>query len=123
MPPLQIVERRVGEVTFLTLAGRLILDEGENPLRERIDALIREGRTDVVVNLHDVTYLDSCGIGALVAKCVSLRKAGGDLKLLCPSDRCRRVLEITGLMLRVFEVYQTEEEVLGRVAARHAASG
>ena len=76
MPPLQIAERRVGDVTFLTLAGRLILDEGENPLRARIDALIRERRIDVVLDLHDVTYLDSCGVGALVEKCVSLRKAG-----------------------------------------------
>lgn len=119
MPPLQIAERRVGDVTFLTLAGRLILDEGENPLRAKIDALIREGRTDVVVDLHDVTYLDSCGVGALVEKCVSLRKAGGDLMLLCPSERCRHTLEITGLLLRVFEVYETEDAALSRFATRH----
>jgi anti-anti-sigma factor len=122
MPPLQIAERRVGDVTFLTLAGRLILEEGENPLRAQIDALIRERRIDVVVDLHDVTYLDSCGVGALVEKCVSLRKAGGDLMLLCPSERCRRTLEITGLLLRVFEVHDTEDAALNRFAARHGTS-
>ena len=122
MPPLQIAERRVGNVTFLALAGRLILEEGENPLRERVDELIREGRIDVVVDLHDVTYIDSCGVGALVAKCVSLRKAGGDLMLLCPSERCRHTLEITGLLRQVFEVCATEEAALDRLAARHAAS-
>jgi anti-anti-sigma factor len=122
MPRLQIAERRADDVTFLTLAGRLILDEGENPLRARIDALIREGRRDVIVDLHAVTYLDSCGVGALVEKCVSLRKAGGDLMLLCPSDRCRRTLEIAGLLLRVFEVYDSEDAALSCLAARHSAS-
>jgi anti-anti-sigma factor len=122
MPPLQIAERRIGNVTFLALTGRLILEEGENPLRERVDALIREGRIDVVVDLHDVSYMDSCGVGALVEKCVSLRKTGGDLVLLCPSERCRRALEITGLLRQLFEVCATEEAALDRLTTRHATS-
>ena len=119
MPPLQIVERRVGDVTFLTLSGRIVLEEGERALRDTIDGLIREGRLDVVLDLHDVTYVDSCGIGTLVAKCVSLRKAGGDLELLCPSHRCRRMLEITGLLEAVFDVCESEADALSHVAARH----
>jgi anti-sigma B factor antagonist len=122
MPPLQIVERRVGPVTFLTLKGRIVLEEGEAEVRGQIDGLIQEGRLDVVLDLHDVTYIDSCGIGALVAKCVSLRKAGGDLTLLCPSNRCRRMLEVTGLLEAVFDVYESDEAALADITARHSTS-
>jgi anti-sigma B factor antagonist len=119
MPPLKIVERRVGSATFLTLTGRIVLEEGETALRNTIDDLIREGRTDVVLDLHEVTYIDSCGIGALVAKCVSLRKAGGDLELLCPSSRCRRMLELTGLLEAVFDLCESEEAALQSLARHH----
>ena len=122
MPPLRIAERRVGDVTFLALAGRLILDEGEGPLREAIDALIRQGRVDIVVDLHDVTYIDSCGVGALVAKCVSLRKAGGDLILLHPSERSHHTLEIAGLLGRVFEECDSADAAPRLFAARHRTS-
>lgn len=122
MPALHIAERRAGEVTFLTLTGRLILDEGEGPLRDRIDGLIRQGRVDVVVDLHEVTYIDSCGVGALVAKCVSLRKAGGDLILLHPSERSHHTLEIAGLLGRVFEECDSPDAALSSFAARHRTS-
>jgi anti-sigma B factor antagonist len=122
MPPLQIAERRVDDVTFLALRGRVVPEEGDTALRDTVDRLIREGRTDIVVDLHDVTYIDSCGIGTLVAKCVSLRRVGGDLKLLCPSNRCRRMLEVTRLIEAVFDVYDTEEAALRRPAAQHHRS-
>ena len=108
MSQLAISERRIGAVTVLALDGRLVLEEGEGPLRDRIDALVREGRIDIVLNLHDVTFMDSCGIGTVVGKFVTLRRRGGHLKLVCPSQRCRHVLEITHL-LPVFEVFETDE--------------
>jgi anti-anti-sigma factor len=120
--PLQIVERRVGSATFLTLTGRIVLEEGDSALRDTIDGLIREGRTDVVLDMHDLTYIDSCGIGTLVAKCVSLRKAGGDLELLCPSHRCRHMLEVTGLLEAVFDRCESEEEALASLARHHASA-
>jgi anti-anti-sigma factor len=120
--PLQIIERRVGTATFLTLTGRIVLEEGDIALRDKIDDLIREGRTDVVLDLHDVSYIDSCGIGTLVAKCVSLRKAGGDLELLCPSNRCRHMLELTGLLDAVFDLCESEEEALASLARHHASA-
>ncbi len=104
-------ERRIGDVTVLTLGGRLVIDEGDVPLRNRIDALIAEGRIDVVLNIHDVTYVDSCGLGALVEKFVGLRRRGGHLKLVCPTDRCRRVLEITHL-LPIFELYESDDDAV-----------
>jgi anti-anti-sigma factor len=108
MPQIQISERRFGDVTVLALAGRLVLGEGDGPLRERIEALVGDARIDIVLNVHDVTYVDSCGIGALIAKYVTLRQHGGNLKLVCPTDRCRRLLAITHL-LPLFEVYESEE--------------
>lgn len=108
MPAMQLSERRIGAVSILELAGRLVLDEGEVPLREHIDALIAEGRIDLVLNLHDVTYMDSCGIGALVESYQHLRRLGGNLKLLCPTERCRRMLAVTHL-LSIFESYESED--------------
>ena len=107
---------------FLSLTGRLVLEDGDVALRNRIDALVSEGRRDVVLDLHNLTYIDSCGIGTLVAKCVSLRKVGGDLALLCPSQRCRRMFELTGLLETVFDLCESEEEAISRLAARHHAS-
>ena len=108
MPHMHISERRVGDVTILTLKGRLVLEEGDAPLREHIDALIREGRVAIVLNAHDVTYMDSCGIGALVAKYVSLRQRGGSLKLVSPSRRFQHLLDVTHLV-SVFDTYDSEE--------------
>ena len=116
MPQLAITERRVGGVTILALAGRLVLDEGDAPLRERIDALAREGRIDLVLNLHDISFIDSSGIGTIVGKFVSLRRRGGHLKLVCPSMRCRHVLEITHL-LPVFQVFETDEAAVESFSA------
>ena len=118
MPLMQIAERRVGPVTILTLTGRLILDEGEALLRQRIDALVDDGRLDIVLNLHDVNYIDSCGVGAVVSKYVSVRRRGGELKVVCPSDRCRRVLCVSGL-LKIFQPCESEEVAVRGLLARH----
>lgn len=121
MARMEIVERRNAGVTVLALAGRLVLDEGELPLREHIDRLIAANRLDIVLNLHDVTYMDSCGVGAVVSKYVSLRRRGGHMKLVCPSERCRRVLSITHL-LPLFESYESEDAAVASFASAHAAS-
>jgi stage II sporulation protein AA (anti-sigma F factor antagonist) len=114
---LQISEQQLGDVTILTLAGRLVLGDGDAPLRDCIDALIRDGRLHIVLKMHDVTYVDSCGIGALVAKYVTLHNRGGSLKLVCPSERCRHVLALTHL-LSVLECYDSEFAALRSFAAR-----
>ncbi len=105
---IKISERRIGDVTILDLRGRLVLDEGDTSCAEHIDLLVRENRTRIILNLQEVTYLDSAGVGALVAKYVTLRKRGGDLKLLLLSERVRRVIGIAQL-LAVFETFESEE--------------
>lgn len=106
-----ITERRVGDVTILDMKGRLVLDEGDAPFRAQLTRLIDAARLKTVINLQDVTYMDSCGVGALVEKYVSIRRQGGDVKLLHLTPRSRHVLEIAGL-LNVFEAYTTEAAAL-----------
>jgi anti-sigma B factor antagonist len=106
-----ITERRVGDVTILDMKGRLVLEEGDAALRAQLNGLIKQSRLKAVINMQGVTYMDSCGIGALVEKYVSMRRQGGDVKLLHLTPRSHHVLEITGL-LNVFETYTTEAAAL-----------
>jgi len=104
----QISERDVENVTVVALNGHLVLGDGDATLRNHFAALIARGRTRIVLNLHEVTYIDSCGIGTLVDEFKTLRHAGGDLKLVCPSQRCEHVLALTHL-LPVFDLYESDD--------------
>ena len=110
-------ERRVDDVTILDLKGRLVLEEGDAVLRSRVNELATEGRFKIIVNMKDVTYVDSCGIGVLIAKYVSLRKKGGDLKLLGLTPRSHRLMEISKL-LNVFETFDVEDLAVRSFASR-----
>jgi anti-anti-sigma factor len=115
---LKITERRVGDVTILDLQGRLVLDDGDTSCAEHIDLLVRQGRIRIILNLLDVTYIDSAGVGALIAKYVSLRRRGGDLRLLSLSDRVRRVITIAHL-LQVFEIFESEDLAVRSFSVLH----
>ena len=105
-------ERRVGDVSILDLKGRLVLEEGDAVLRSHINELVAAGRVKILVNLKDVTYVDSCGVGVLIAKYVSVRKKGGDVKLLNLTPRSHRLMEISKL-LSVFETFDSEDRAVG----------
>jgi anti-sigma B factor antagonist len=111
IPCMTVVERRIGDVTVLDLKGRLVFDDGDAALRTRINDLVAEGRLQILLNLRDVTYVDSCGIGVLVAKFVSLRRKGGDLRLMNITPRSQRLMEITKL-LGVFRIFDSEAEAI-----------
>ena len=98
----------LGDVAVLSMAGRLVLEDTESPLRTEIDQLIRDGRVKLVLDLAAVTYIDSAGLGLMVAKFVSLRSRGGDLRLVHPTPRSKRLMTITSLAT-VFETYATED--------------
>jgi anti-anti-sigma factor len=104
-------ERRIGDVTVLDLKGRLVLEDGDAALRARVNELIEQDRTQIVLNLKDITYIDSCGVGVLIAKLVSIRNKGGDLRLLNLTERSRRLMEISQL-LNVFAIFDSESEAL-----------
>ncbi|MBA2258546.1 MAG: STAS domain-containing protein [Acidobacteria bacterium] len=104
-------ERRVGDVTILHLTGRLVLDDGHDELRHKIDELADQERVSLIVDLKDVTYIDSCGVGLLIAKYVSLRRKRGDVKLLNLTARSHHLMEISKL-LDVFETFESEDHAL-----------
>ena len=89
-------ERSIGGVTILDLSGRLTYTAG-NEMGERVHALAERGPEHVLLNLRDVSYIDSAGLGAMVDAFTQLKSRGGTLKFLSPTDRTRHLLEITGL--------------------------
>lgn len=116
---LEISESRVGSVVVLRLKGRLIADEEDVLFIERVNALIAEGLVNIVVNFASVTILDSGGVGTLVAKYLSVKKRGGDMRLAGITERTRRVLEITRL-LHVFPTFPSEDEAVASFASEAA---
>jgi anti-sigma B factor antagonist len=110
-PPLQIVERRTGDVSILDLKGRIVLGEGDAPLRDAVEQLLGQGRAKIVLNLHDVTYIDSAGIGVMVGRLLTVRRKGGDIKLMHLTARSHRVMTITKL-LTVFDAFVDEAQAV-----------
>jgi anti-sigma B factor antagonist len=107
----QMTERHLGGVTVLDLAGKLTIDEGAQHLKDKINSLVVQGRLNVVLNLANVSYIDSGGLGELVACFGLLAKTAGALKLLHVSKRNHDLLLITRLVT-VFETFDSEDEVL-----------
>ena len=113
---LEITEHAVGHVTVLQLVGRLVMEDGDTALCEHVDRLLRETRAKIVLDLSEVTYVDSAGLGALVSKYVSVRRRGGDLRLVHPTARTTRLFEVTKLS-SVFEVFASETDAVQSFAA------
>ncbi|SRR6266542_2427059 len=108
---MEITERTVDDVTVLAVKGRIILEVDVHPLRTAVDRLVEQGRLKLVLDLQEATYIDSAGVGVLVAKYVSVHRRGGTIKLLHLGPRVRRVLEITKLT-GVFEIFESEDEAV-----------
>ena len=105
---LLIEEREFGDVTVLTLRGQIVLDDGDLVFRRKIHELVDGGRVKIVVNLQEVDYIDSAGIGMVVGKLKTVRERGGDMKLLNLNTRGQRVFGITKLVF-VFETFDNEK--------------
>jgi anti-anti-sigma factor len=109
--PLQIIQRAAGAVAILELVGPFIVDEGDLLLKDQVAALVSGGSRHVLLDLGHVTAMDSGGAGALAATLLHVARRGGSLKLLSPSERVLRVLQVTHL-LPVFDVFDAESEAL-----------
>src|SRR5262249_20058433 len=105
--PLHINQRSAAGVMVLEVAGHLAADEGDSVFKDHVETLVSAGCRSLLVDLRSVTYLDSGGAGMLAATYLHVVKRGGMLKLLCPSERVCRVLQMTHL-LSVFEVFEDE---------------
>jgi anti-sigma B factor antagonist len=104
--------REVGEIAVIDFSGKITLGEGSSMLRKTIRELIDGGRRKILINLFDVDYIDSSGIGELVSAYTTVRTVGGELKLLNLTRRVHDILQITRLFT-VFDV-QTEEDAAVR---------
>jgi anti-sigma B factor antagonist len=108
---LDISEREREGITILDLNGRITVGDESTCLREELRALMARGVLNVIVNLQDIDYIDSTGLGALVVCFTSLRKAGGELKLLNLNRRNVELLVLTKLST-VFELFNDEQDAL-----------
>ena len=108
---MQIEERQVGDVMILDLAGKLTIGDGDELLKDKINSVIHQGHRNLVLNLAEVPYVDSAGLGQMVATLHTVKRQGGTLKLLNLTKRIEDLLSITKL-LTVFASYDNEREAL-----------
>jgi anti-sigma B factor antagonist len=111
MMDIKIEERAIGRVTVLDIVGKLTMDQGPEHLKDKINSLLSQGRIQIVLNLKHVPYIDSLGLGQLVASYGSVMKTGGALKLLHVSSRNHDLLSITRLVT-VFESFDSEAQAV-----------
>lgn len=105
---MKITERKSGDVTVLDIEGKILLGEGDVQLKRKIDELVERNEIKVVLNLEQVPYMDSGGLGEIVRSYTTAKRAGGNLKLLHATKRISDLLTITKL-ITVFEIFDSEE--------------
>ena len=108
---MKIVERQVGDVVILDLHGKILIGEGDDDLREAVTRLADGGKTRILLNLADVPYVDSAGLGEIVRTYTTVSRKGGKLKLLNLTRKIQDLLSITKL-LTVFDTFDSEDEAV-----------
>lgn len=108
---MKIEERKVGGVVVLDLHGKILIGEGDDALRDAVTKLVDGGATKLLLNLGDVPYVDSAGLGEIVRCYTTVSRKGGSLKLINLTKKIEDLLSITKL-LTVFEVYESEDEAV-----------
>ena len=104
---LSIETREVGKVSILDVSGRIVLGDEIHTLRDAVRALIGRDRKKIILNLADVDYIDSSGVGQLVGSFTAVRNAGGELKLMNLTQKVHDVLHVTKLYT-VFDIKDDE---------------
>ena len=121
---LEIKNRDLGVVPVLELSGRLVYGDAITSLRGAVNRLLSQGKLMLVLNLENLTFIDSAGLGALVGTYLSARRQGGSLKLSVPSQKVLRILRVTTLD-STLEVFPTTEAAIESIAwlkcERHGA--
>ena len=107
----KLTTRQVGDVSVVDVAGRITLGEGSSALRDSLRDLITKGHKKILLNLAEVTYIDSSGIGELVSGFTTVTNQGGQLKLLNLTKRVQDLLQITKLYT-VFDVHEQETHAI-----------
>jgi anti-sigma B factor antagonist len=109
--------RQIDGVTILDLSGRIVLGEGSIQLRDTLKELVAKGQKFILLNLGDVNYIDSSGLGELVSAYTSVKNAGGELKLLNLTKKVHDLLQITKLYT-VFDVKDDEATAIAAFTAK-----
>jgi anti-sigma B factor antagonist len=118
---LTLSTRQVGDVTILDLSGRIVLGEESAKLRSVIGDLLREGHVKILLNLADVNYIDSSGLGNLVSTYATVKKSSGELKLLKLTAKVQDVMQITKLYT-IFDIKEDEASAI-KAFGQTAAAG
>jgi anti-sigma B factor antagonist len=121
MSNLNITERRSDSVVILDLQGKIRLGEGNLELHQTLRLLVERGEKRILLNLADVSNIDSSGLGELIAGYATLQKNDGDLKLFNLTDRVNELMVITKL-LTVFEIYDNEADAIDSFGGASEAS-
>jgi len=108
---MQIDERIVEGVTILDLKGKMTLGEGDELLKDKVNSLLQQNQKKIVLNLAEVPYIDSAGLGEIVRTYTTVSRQGGSLKLLNLTKRITDLLSITKL-LTVFETFESENDAV-----------
>jgi anti-sigma B factor antagonist len=108
---MKIESRIIGDVHILDCSGKIILGQGTMAIRNIVLDILKTGGRKIVLNLADVNYIDSPGVGELVSSYTTVVKQGGQLKLLCLTKKIHEVLSVTRL-LTVFQVFDVESAML-----------
>jgi anti-sigma B factor antagonist len=109
---MQISERTVGDVVIVDVSGKITLgDGGDAILKDKMRSLIQQNQKKVLLNLGEVSYVDSAGLGEIVQAYAAVTKSGGALKLMNTTKRIKDLLSITKL-LTVFDTYDSEAEAV-----------
>jgi anti-sigma B factor antagonist len=108
---MKIEKRTIGDVQVLDCSGKITLGEGTMTVRNTVMDILKEGGKKIIINLADVNYIDSSGIGELVRTYITVSSSGGQLKLLNLTKKIQELLQITKL-LTVFQVYDSESAAL-----------
>jgi len=114
---MELSERRIGDVVIVDASGKITLgDGGDQVLKDKIRSLVQQGHTKLLLNLGDVSFVDSAGLGEIVQSYATVSKHGGTLKLLNVTKRINDLLSITKL-LTVFEIFDSEAEAIASFSA------
>ena len=108
---MQIDQRAVGDVVVLDVKGRITMGEGDEMLKDKVNSLVNQGHKKIVLNLADVPYIDSAGLGEIVRTYTTVSRQAGSLKLLNLTKRIEDLLSITKL-LTVFDTYDNEADAI-----------
>jgi anti-sigma B factor antagonist len=106
-----IEERAIGSVVVLDVSGRLVLGDGDQLLKDRVASHFQKGNRHVLLNVSKLSYVDSSGLGGIVASFFAARSLGGALRLVNPSSRLNQLL-VTAKLLTVVDVCKSEEEAV-----------